>query len=93
MNTHYALMLMTIGLALGACAAPAAKPAAAPTAASTTAAKDGVLECTDASPTGSNIRRRRCERVTEEMRRDRQARVQGLQRPGGSNGGGGASDP
>ncbi len=88
MNTIKTVLLLSL-LGLASCAAPATKPlppvAAAPA--------DGVLECRDDSATGSNIRHHHCERVTEEMRRQRQAQINALQRPSGSNAGAAAGTP
>lgn len=69
-----------------ASARPAA-PANTSTASRSKDAKEAPVVCSDESATGSNIRRRRCERMTEELRRERQAQVDALQRPGTANAG------
>ena len=70
-------------------AAPAKPAAPAKTSAASNPkdAKEAPVVCSDESATGSNIRRRRCERMTEELRRERQAQVDALQRPGTANAG------
>jgi len=45
------------------------------------------VECVDESPTGSNIKRRRCYANDPESRRQRQAQIDALQRPARANSG------
>ena len=68
-------------LLLSACATTPAAPA-------TTAAKSAApVECVDESPTGSNIKRRRCYANDPESRRQRQAQIDAMQRPNRPNSG------
>ena len=80
------ITLLASALLLGCATAPADKAPSKKNAATSTAKEETVV-CSDESATGSNIRRRRCERMTEELRRQRQAQVDALQRPGTANAG------
>lgn len=64
-----------------------ATPAKTSTASSAKDTQQETVVCSDESATGSNIRRRRCERITEELRRERQAQVDALQQRGSANAG------
>lgn len=66
-------------LLLSACATSAGTTA--------TAASKPAVECLDESPTGSNIKRRRCYANDPESRRQRQAQIDALQRPARANSG------
>lgn len=82
------ILICLLAVTLTACAAPAAKPTAPKAVATKIAAAPATGEqivCTDETATGSNIRRRRCERLTDELRRQRQAQINRLQRPSGAN--------